>query len=842
MIHQTRVWRVVVVVVIGLGAILESHVQTTRTLEEEHRFYEQASAALAYGLFDEAEALAATRTNDDPSAVSIRARMLTRRGRYEEAGRLLSPVAEAHPSSEVALEYGLLLLRTGHRPEAASYLQAVLNAGAGSRWAIDLYRAGVAARALGQYRDANALLRAAVQASPRDPSLHTMWAELFLEKYNQADAVQLFREALTLDERWAPAHAGLARALANDNPPMARASADRALEIDPLLVDAHLFIAEQELGDRNPAAARRSVERAFEINPNSLEARALVAAMAYLEDRVSDFEAEIAAALTINPGYGEIYRVAGSHTARAYRFDEAVTLVRRALDVDPDNTRAYAELGMHLLRTGDEPGARQALERAFADDPFNVITFNLLGMMDSLDEFETFERDDVIVRLHRDEAPVLKEYVISLAQQALDELSARYQMNVEGPILIEVFPRHDDFAVRNIGLPGMIGALGACFGRVVTMDSPRALPPGEFNWRSTLWHEIAHVITLQMSSQRVPRWLTEGISTYEEKRARPEWGRDQVLGFARALNDGSVLPLKDLNAGFSRPDTISMAYFQASVLVEHIIERYGESALRQLVRAYADGVETEAALGRVGLNFDTLQASFDEVVEMEFGDLRRTLRPIDREPGTESTHGLDLLKRLAAEHPDNYDAQYALGVALRSAGELRSALIPLERAAGLVPQATGIDSPRGLLASIAQELGEPERAMRELGRLLEYDATSVEAVRALAGLAEEAGDETRLAFAYDRLIGIDPFDPSSHQMIGRMAMNDGEFGKAIVEFEVALAVDPVDRVAAHCDLAEAYLAVGRLDEAKRQTLAALEIAPTYERAQELLLDVVENQP
>ena len=830
------------VLAISLGAPVESPAQTAYSPEDEQQFHEAATTALAHGAFDEAETLAAGRPDDDPSGVALRAQILSRRGRYEEAGRLLLPAAEAHPSSAAALEYGLLLLRTGRRPEAAAHLQTVLTANARSRWALDLYRAGVAARALGQHRNANTLLRNAAQTSPRDPALHTRWAELFLEKYNQADATQSFTEALALDELWAPAHAGLARSLANENPPMARASADRALEIDPSLVDAHLFIAEQELGDRNPEAARLAVERAIEINPNGLEARSLTAAMAYLEDRLPDFEAEAAKALAINPGYGEIYRVAGSHTARAYRFDEAVTLVRRALELDPDDSRAYAELGMHLLRTGDEPGAREALERAFADDPFDVITFNLLRMMDSLDEFETFERGDVIVRLHPDEAPVLKEYVLSLAQQALDELSARYGMDVEGPILVEVFPRHDDFAVRNLGLPGMIGALGACFGRVVTMDSPRARPPGDFNWRSTLWHEIAHVITLQMSDQRVPRWLTEGISTYEEKRARPEWGRDQVLRFARSLNDDKVLPLSELNAGFSSPDTISMAYFQASVLVEHIITRYGEPALQALVRAYADGVETEAALGRIDLDFETLQSTFDEAIEFQFGELQRALRPLDRQPGTEAADDLAALQRLADEEPGNYGVQYAVGVALRAAGELKSALAPLERAAELAPQATGIDAPRGLLAGIAQELGEPERAMRELELLLEYDSRSVEAVRALADLAAAAGDGARLAFAHDRLIGIDPFDPVAHQTVGRRAMAAGELDKAIAEFEVALAVEPVDQVASYCDLAEAYLEAGRFADAKRQTLNALELAPTYERAQELLLDVIEQQP
>ena len=815
--------------------------QTGYTRAQEQQFHERATTALAHGRYDEAEALASMRPESDPSGVALRARIHVVRGRLEEAERLLAPVAREASSGSTGLEYGLLLIATGRADEADQYLDAVIDVGTRSRRALDQYQGGLAAAAQGRYRDANSFLRAAALASPSDAAMQTAWADLFLEKYNKADAVRSYQEALSLDDEWAPAHLGVARALSDENPPAARASADRALEIDGNNVGAHLFIAEQELGDRNIDAAHEALDRALEINPASLEARALLAAMAYLEDREDDFDAEVARALAVNPTYGDIYRVVGSHTARAYRFDEAVTLVRRALELDPGNSRARAELGMHLLRTGDEPAAREALERAFVDDPFDVITFNLLGMMDTLDEFETFERGDVIVRLHPDEAPVLREYVLTLAQEALDTLSASYEMEVQGPILIEVFPWHDDFAVRNLGLPGMIGALGACFGRVVTMDSPRARPPGDFNWRATLWHEIAHVITLQMSAQRVPRWLTEGISVYEEQRARPAWGRDQELTFARALNEDNVLALRDLNAGFSRPDTISLAYFQASVLVEHLVDRYGKAALHGLVRSYADGVDTEEALARLDLDFDSLQATFDQAVEARFGDLQRALQALDEPPADPNpTDRLAELRRLARENPERFSIQFSLGAALRAAGELDAAVEALERAAALAPMATGIESPRGLLAAIAQEQGDRERAMRELETLLTHDHTSLEAARLLAALAEEAGDERRLAFAYDRQIGIDPFDPIPHQAMGRLALARRDTRVATREFQIALAAGPVDRVSAHCDLAESHLMAGELDEAKRAALAALEIAPTYERAQELLLQVLEE--
>ena len=830
--------------------------QDAGTYTAEQQFHQETTRALARGQLDEVEALAAARAADDPAAVAARAAVLVRGGRYAAAEALLAPVARAAPASAAALELGLLLQRVGHAGEAAAHLEAVAAYGARSRRPVDKYRGGLAARALGLFRQANGMLRAAALAAPEDPAIQTAWADLFLDKYNKADAVQSYSDALKLDEDWAPALLGMARALADENPPVARSSVDRALEIDPGNVGAHLFVATQELGDRNDDAARAALDEALRINPGSLEARALAAAMAYLDDRIPEFEAEVAHALRINPAYGDVYRIAGSHAARAYRFDEAVALVRRAIEIDPGNSRAHAELGMHLLRTGDEPGARAALERSFADDPFDVITYNLLEMMDTLDEFETFERGDLIVRLHPSEAPILKEYVLALAQEALDTLAALYAVEIRGPILIEVFPRHDDFAVRNLGLPGMIGALGACFGRVVTMDSPRARPPGDFNWRATLWHEIAHVVTLQMSAQRLPRWLSEGVSVHEEQRRRPAWGRDQEMSFARALNDGSVLSLRDLNGGFSDPRTISLAYFQASVLVAHIIDRYGEPALHELITAYGRGLDTGEALVSIGLDFDTLQASFDEAVAERFGALQETLRPLAEEapeapaeppaagPAPEPDPGaqLDALRRLAGEHPDRYEIQFALGRALREAGEMDAALAALERAVMLAPMATGIDSPRGMIAAIAESQGDRARALRELELLLDHDETSLEAARRLAALAEEAGDERRMNLAYDRVIGIDPFDPVPHLAIGRMALARGDADAAVLEFSVALEAGPVDRVSAWSDLAESHLLGGRPDAAKRAALAALEMAPAYERAQELLLRAVGEGP
>jgi Flp pilus assembly protein TadD len=567
-----------------------------------------------------------------------------------------------------------------------------------------------------------------------------------------------------------------------------------------------------------------------------------VAAIAYVEDKPAEFEDAAARTLAIAPKYGEVFRKAGELTAHNYRFDEAVALTRRALTLSPGNSRIQADLGLHLLRTGDEAAARAALEASFAADPYDVVTLNLLRMLDTLDKFVTIRDGDIVMKLDKDEAPVLQEYAMPLAHQALDTLAKRYEFTPKGPILVEIFPKHDDFAVRTLGLPGMVGALGACFGRVVTMDSPRARP-GEFQWEATLWHELAHVITLQMSAQRLPRWLSEGISVYEETRARRDWGREMEMEFASMLNRGETLKLTDLNAAFQNPKTISLAYFQASLLVDHIVSAYGEAGLRNLVREFAKGGDTDAVLKR-SLNTDLaqMQAGFDQTVERTFGAMRRALA-VPEGADDLLKAPLETLQKIASDNPRSYPVQIALGRALKRAGRTDEAVQAFDRAAALIPTARGNGSPYEELAAIALEKKDQPRAIAALTSVVANDFNNVEAARKLAELQHETGvrDPAKVLPVLLRVTAIDPFDGETHSALGRLALQRNDPVAAAREFRAALTLNPVDRAAALTDLAESYFLAGRKADAKKQTLAALEIAPSYERAQELLLKLVDQR-
>jgi tetratricopeptide (TPR) repeat protein len=795
----------------------------------------QAARALSLGQFDRVDSMLGSAT--DERSIVLRARSAIARGRYTDAEQWLTGIVSSAPAGDAALELGRLYLYLGRREEGGRLLQTVLTRGAGNSPA-SVLRLGLAARALGRFQDANTFLRSAGTMAPGDPAISTAWGELFLEKYNRADAVRSFEEALMADPDYVPARIGLARATLNRDPAAAKGAAEGVLELNPNHVAAHLLVAELALDDRQRDDARASIQKALAVNPNSLEARALDVAIAFLEARSDDFEAGAAAALALNPVYGDVYRVAGDHAARSYRFDEAVALTRRALEIDDESTKAYADLGMHLLRTGDEADARRSLETAFEADPYDVVTFNLLAMLDTVDTFETMRDGDLVVRLHPEEAGVMREHVMPLARQALDTLSELYQFEPAGPILIEMFPKHDDFAVRTIGLPGFIGALGACFGRVVTLDSPTARPPGQFSWTTTLWHEMAHVITLQMSNNRVPRWLSEGLSVYEERRARPDWGREMEVPFAQALEEDKLLKLRDLNEGFSDPRLISLVYHQASLVADHLITTYGEPALWRLLRAYGEGLETdEAFMSAFGVTIDDVQEGFDAKLERDYAALRAALKT----PSIPDDPTVDQLQAIAADNPGSFGVQMRLAQALQQAGDSSAAIEALERASRLIPAANGEANPNALIARVALEQGNTTRAIRALEAVVTVDSADVESARQLASLLEPLGDAARTAAAYELVAELDPFDVQAQAAVGRRALEQRDATRAMRVFRSALAGGPVDRATAHLDLGEAYFMAGQFADAKRETIAALEIAPSVERAQDLLLDTITAQ-
>ena len=827
MLRRSLLLLAAVVLTAGLAPLVTAQQQNVASARQT------AEKSWLGGRYEEIDTVAQAFPKDESIAV-FHALSVAARGDYARAETILKPFATANPDGDAAVELGLLQLGTGKRTEGRQTLTLVLMGDVRNPTARDYLRAARASRALHRIDDANSYFKDAIRLAPNDVVLNTEWGDFFVENHENGEAAKSYQEALKVSPDYGPALLGMGKAMADENPPQAAMLAQHALKQNPNLAGAHLLLAEMAVYQDKKADARQAIERVLQINPRHLEALSMKAALDYVEGKTEAYHQTVAEALTINPIYGEIHRIVGSITAYYYRFDEAVEHTRKAIALDRENFRAIADLGEQLMRTGDERNARRNLETAFRIDRWNVMTYNLLEVLDKLDAFDTIKDGDLVIRMAAEETPVMKEYVPQLAREALDALSKRWEFTPKGPLLIEMFSSHDDFAVRTLGLPGMLGALGACFGRVVTLDSPKARPPGMFNWGETLWHEIAHVITLQLSNNRLPRWLSEGTSVYEERRARKEWGRDMDLPFARYLDSGKVLKIRDLNSGFSSSQTISYTYYQASLLVEHIVDVHGQRRLRALVEAYADGTDTEGAIKKaLGISIDELQATFDAVLDQRYASLRRALKvPDGLAPGTP----LEKVKAIAAANPESFPAQMALGDALAETNP-DAAIAAFEKAAELIPHAGGEDSPHAAIAALALKKGDKVRAARALEQLTANTHTDVASARQLASLIDANKEPARARTALQRALAVDPYDAESSALLGRLALKAGDTAEAIRAFRVAVASKPLDKASAHADLAEALLQAGQKEEARKQVMEALMVAPTFTRAQDLLLKI-----
>jgi tetratricopeptide (TPR) repeat protein len=688
---------------------------------------------------------------------------------------------------------------------------------------------------LERYQDANDMYRAAIEADSNYLDAQLGAAELFTEKYNYSDAARFLDDALELNPNSARAHLAVALNKRIEGGEELQAALNRALAINPNYVEALELKAALALESGNFETATSDIDKASKVNARAPSIHSLRAAMLYLQDR--DIEPEVAATLAVSPHYGELFNTLSHFATITRKTEQAARFAKRAIDISPRLWDAHLSLGMALLRLGQMEPGRAEVEVAFKGDPFNVWAKNTLDLLDTMKEFKETKRGVFIVKASAQESDVLSGYALDLVEEAQNKLTSKYKFTPRGPIIVEIFGNHEDFAVRTLGIPGL-GALGVCFGMVIAQDSPSAREAGEFNWGSTLWHEYTHVITLQMTDYRIPRWFSEGLSVYEERRARPGWGDDWNSLFVRSFSDGKWSKIADLDGAFQRPrspEDLPIAYFQASQVCEFIVDRFGFDAILRMLQMYRDKAQTPEILRQV---LKLTEADFDR----EFSTyVQAKAKPLNEALKTETNAAASMSKNEVMRLLTTQDA-FALrlraGDLLAADGDTTGAVQHYKKAIELFPYFTGQGNAYDSLAKILEQKGDVVGAADVLDSLLKVDENNIEAMKTLIRLRQAVGDKTRTLEAMRTSFYVSPFDYSLHTRAGEISLETRNFGQALAEFKVALALQPPNLAEANYNVAFAYHSLGQQPEAKKSVLRALEAAPRYEKAQELLLKIV----
>lgn len=668
---------------------------------------------------------------------------------------------------------------------------------------------------------------AGLDLAPADPRPHSAIGDFLLSRYNSGEAMQAYQDALKLDAGFVPALFGVASAQHFDrNSRKASESLAFLLEVQPNYVPALLLQARLAIDSDDFDAAEVSVARALEIQKQSPAALSLVAAIHYLRDDESQFTSVTERIRRQFPGYFDLYLLLAEVAAQHRRYQNAVEFSAIAVNLHPRAWRAHALLGINRLRLGDMNRGRFNLERAFQGNPFDIWTKNTLDLLDQLDGFSEEKSERFILVADPKEAEVLAPYLIPIAERAYDYYEDRYQHSPPVPIRIEVYPDHRDFSVRTIGLVG-VDIVGVSFGPVVAFDSPSSRAFGPFNWASVLWHEIAHSFHIDMSKGKVPRWFTEGLSVYEERRGGPGWGNDVTDSFLTAFMDGKLVPASDLDQAFLRPtyeEQIPHAYYQASLIMDMIEKEHGFDAIIEMLRGFADGTTSAEMIASI-LNTEpkAFDEAFEDYVNTRFDKALAAIAPGD---GAEVSEYGQLMR----------DAVKIL----TEGGAEREAEQKLIAAQALFPQRAGASSSYRLLADLYIRRGKTDMAIEQLVKNIAIDADDLDAHRQLAELYEEKSDASALADTLERSLHIQPFDAETHERLGQIFADSGEWSRSVGSRAAAMALGPADPVAARYLYAQALEFTDQREKARYELLRTLEQAPMYDEALQLLLQMKET--
>jgi tetratricopeptide (TPR) repeat protein len=814
---------------------------------------EDARAELLRGNYEKAISLAKDGLEDesrDEAWHEVLIHGLLAVGRYPEADEAMSDALRLVPRS-VRLRWLAREAFSSHgRPEAGIEASTEIPRLVSQRpWSYrtppDLLAVGRALLASGL--DAKDVLdRVYATAKRADPDFREVYlasGELALEKSDFALAAKHFDEGLKRFPEDPDLLYGRARAFAGSDREEMGKALEAALNANPRHVPSLLLLADHRIDAEEYDSALQTLKKAREVNPAHPEAWAYEAVIAHLR---SDDEGEAkarAAALqhwSTNPA---VPHLIGRKLSQKYRFAEGAALQREALSFEPGFLPAKAQLASDLLRLGEEEAGWELIQEVHQRDAYDVTAYNLVTLFDTMSGFQTLTNEHFTVRMKAQEAEVYGARVLDLLERARATLAPKYGLNLTEPTVVEIFPDPKDFGVRTFGMPDNPGYLGVCFGRVITANSPAATRGNSVNWEAVLWHEFCHVVTLQLTANKMPRWLSEGISTYEERVADPAWGEQLTPKYRNMILEGEMTPIGRLSAAFLTPKSglhLQFAYYESSLVVEFLVERFGLEKLRAILKDLREGVFINDAIERHTVSMERLEEDFANFARKRAESLAPGLdwkepEAIDRGPFQRAA------PEPVAQAPNNYWRLQQEAIRLMENRKWAEAKAPLQKILEHHPNDLGPDSAHALMARVHRELGETVEERVVLERWARVDAEATDAYLRLMELASETGDWKEVRRNVERYFAVNPLVAAPYRYLAQASEAQGELPVAIQQYRTLLRLDPPNPADVHYQLARLLHGSAHSPaEARLHLLQSLEDAPRNRAALELLLDLQET--
>lgn len=856
-------------------------------------------------------------------------------GRYPEAYKAMTNALELEPwSIRLKWQAREVFLSNGHTDAANQIVEDVVKRVAGEPGS---YREAAALVIFGQAalaknadpkRVLDQLFDVAKKRNPKLRDIYLAAGELALDKHDYALAAKKFEEGLKELPDDPDLQCGLAKAYEPSDSALAANALEAALKRNSNHVASLLMVVDHCIDAEDYDEAKDTLEHIKTVNPWHSDAWSYEAVLAHLKNQTDQEKSTRQRALKFWATNPRVDYLIGLKLSQKYRFAEGAAHQRQALKNDEDYLPAKAQLAQDLLRLGEENEGWRLADEVQQQDAYDVEAYNLVNLRQTMAKYSTLTNRDFLVRMNSHEAALYGNQVLDLLNKERTNLCAKYEMELKRPTIVEVFAEQKDFAVRTFGMPGNPGYLGVCFGSVVTANSPAVQHGHPVNWQAVLYHEFCHVVTLQMTKNKMPRWLSEGISVYEEGQQNPSWGQRMTPRYREMILGDELTPVSKLSGAFLDPKSemhLQFAYYESSLVVEFLVQKYGIEKLKAILRDLGDGVEINEAIAKElnGLNklnelskgketaasddsgklhgnssestnspaiaegpldrFEKEFAAFArdraeklaptlDFAEPEFtkfdsksGPVRRYGRTrqrtpaptnntnsVARSPAIEKTSTNEFLAPVdlspeeqweswAKEHPTNFWVMTRKANDLVEDKKWTEAKPILQKLVEAYPDSVGPESAYRLLATAHRALGETNSEREVLDRFAARDDEAQDAYGRLMELGVAARDWPAVETNALRYLAVNPLVPLPYRYLAQASQQTGNNRHGIEAYRAMLELDPPDLAETHFRLAELLHKAGD-PSARRHVLQALEEAPRYPAALQLLLQINNQSP
>ena len=461
----------------------------------------------------------------------------------------------------------------------------------------------------------------------------------------------------------------------------------------------------------------------------------------------------------------------------AWQVEKARPVIERLMAARPQSVDALDLAALLAYYEGAYPKALAAVEKALAidaeDDQRQALRLLLQRTHDVTRHFKRYESRHFLLHLHEENDGILAEPALEALEQAHREVERALGYRPRSKVRVEIAPDVQSFnAITTLTLRDIeeTGAIGLCKFNKVMIISPRVMAHG-YRWLDSLTHEYIHLAIVNLTRNKAPIWLHEGIARYYEtvwrkpvQGPRPDYltpANETLL--AKAIEEQEFVSFEDMEPSLIRLDTpeqVQLAYAEAASAVDYILQVKGPSGMRDVLSHVKRRSTAEAIEAVMGAPLDGFEADWRRFIQGQGlaavqGSRLRSYK-VAEDGDTQPAVALNEIQSEIARNRTH------LGDRLRQRGRLRAAGAEYRRALRAGPNSTVILNRLGETLIHSRRYDE---ALPHLEKARYLDPDQVHTYYLMGRLHHEASDDTRARDALLEALQINPFHPGVYHVL-----------------------------------------------------------------------------